>query len=235
MFLGPPGTGKTHLAIGLGIRACQAGHRVAVRHRRRMGRPPRRRPPRRPAAGRAGPARPLSRCSIIDEVGYIPFEAEAANLFFQLVSARYERASADRHQQQALRPLGRGLRRRRRRRRHDRPPRPPRRGRLPQRRQLPAQRPRPRPRPRGHHRRTMTTKGVSFQPPPGGQFSAVVDNQKHELPDAVFQVHGQVAGLLGHPRPGRARRHAQDVDAAGGKLDHEQHIQTPEQDRFDVN
>jgi UDP:flavonoid glycosyltransferase YjiC (YdhE family) len=28
VFLGPPGTGKTHLAIGLGIRACQAGHRV---------------------------------------------------------------------------------------------------------------------------------------------------------------------------------------------------------------
>jgi DNA replication protein DnaC len=30
---------------------------------------------------------------VIDEVGYIPFEADAANLFFQLVSARYERAS----------------------------------------------------------------------------------------------------------------------------------------------
>ena len=29
----------------------------------------------------------------VDEVGYIPFEGEAANLFFQLVSARYERAS----------------------------------------------------------------------------------------------------------------------------------------------
>src|SRR6201990_2855875 len=29
LFLGPPGTGKTHLAIGLAIRACQAGHRVA--------------------------------------------------------------------------------------------------------------------------------------------------------------------------------------------------------------
>ena len=59
VFLGPPGTGKTHLAIGLAIRACQAGHRVAVRHRRRMGRPPRRGPPRRPAAGRAHPAGPL--------------------------------------------------------------------------------------------------------------------------------------------------------------------------------
>jgi DNA replication protein DnaC len=30
---------------------------------------------------------------VIDEVGYIPFEPEAANLFFQLVSSRYERAS----------------------------------------------------------------------------------------------------------------------------------------------
>jgi DNA replication protein DnaC len=29
MFLGPPGTGKTHLPTGLGIRACQADHRVA--------------------------------------------------------------------------------------------------------------------------------------------------------------------------------------------------------------
>src|SRR5690348_7751147 len=28
VFLGPPGTGKTHLATGLAIRACQAGHRV---------------------------------------------------------------------------------------------------------------------------------------------------------------------------------------------------------------
>ena len=28
VFLGPPGTGKTHLATGIAIRACQAGHRV---------------------------------------------------------------------------------------------------------------------------------------------------------------------------------------------------------------
>src|ERR687896_1781757 len=92
IFLGPPGTGKTHLAIALGIRACQAGHRVAfgtaaqwvdrlgeAHHKAllhaelvRLGRTP---------------------LLIIDEVGYIPFEAEAANLFFQLVSSRYERAS----------------------------------------------------------------------------------------------------------------------------------------------
>jgi DNA replication protein DnaC len=31
---------------------------------------------------------------VVDEVGYIPFEPEAANLFFQLVSSRDERASS---------------------------------------------------------------------------------------------------------------------------------------------
>src|SRR4051794_29993339 len=57
----------------------------------RSGRPPRRRPRRRQALGRAR----LARCPllVIDEVGYIPFEPEAATLFFQLVSGRYERAS----------------------------------------------------------------------------------------------------------------------------------------------
>src|SRR5699024_12658482 len=35
----------------------------------------------------------LFRSLIVDEVGYIPFEQDAANLFFQLVSSRYEHAS----------------------------------------------------------------------------------------------------------------------------------------------
>jgi DNA replication protein DnaC len=92
VFLGPPGTGKTHLAIGLGIRACQAGHRVAFATASEW-------------VGRLADAHAQGRLQdeltrlgripliIVDEVGYIPFEAEAANLFFQLVSSRYERAS----------------------------------------------------------------------------------------------------------------------------------------------
>ena len=92
VFLGPPGTGKTHLSVGLGIRACQAGHRTlfatAAEWVARLA-----------EAHHAGRLQDelvrLGRVPllIIDEVGYIPFEAEAANLFFQLVSSRYERAS----------------------------------------------------------------------------------------------------------------------------------------------
>ncbi len=76
----------------MGIRACQAGHRVAFATARewvdRLG-----------VAHRAGRLHEeldrLRRIPLVicDEVGYIPFEAEAANLFFQFVSSRYERAS----------------------------------------------------------------------------------------------------------------------------------------------
>ena len=92
VFLGPPGTGKTHLAIGLAVRACQAGHRVAFATAAEWV-------DRLAAAHHGGHLQAeltkLSRYPLIvvDEVGYIPFESEAANLFFQLVSNRYERAS----------------------------------------------------------------------------------------------------------------------------------------------
>lgn len=92
VLLGPPGTGKTHLAIGLGIQACRHGYRVLfatatdwvtrLSDAHRQGRLP-------------AELAKLRRYGliIIDEVGYLPFEQDAANLFFQLVSSRYEHAS----------------------------------------------------------------------------------------------------------------------------------------------
>lgn len=92
VLLGPPGTGKTHLAIGLGIKAAQTGHRVlfdtAVGWVARLQEAHSR--------GRLdAELKRLRRYSvlIVDEVGYIPFDQDAANLFFQLVSSRYEQAS----------------------------------------------------------------------------------------------------------------------------------------------
>ena len=102
---GPPGTGKSHLAIAIGIRACLAGHRVAFRtatewvallaDAQRQGR-------------LDDELARLQRIPllIVDEVGYIPFDPQAANLMFMLVSRRYERASADRHLQQAVQRPG---------------------------------------------------------------------------------------------------------------------------------
>jgi DNA replication protein DnaC len=91
-FLGPPGTGKSHLALALGLEAvkvgksvyfCTLGELVTTLAK----------------AEREGNLKERIRfftrnaLLIIDEIGYLPLQSGGANLFFQLVNARYERGA----------------------------------------------------------------------------------------------------------------------------------------------
>ena len=91
-FLGPPGTGKSHLATALGVACVKAGKSVyratlaelieALLKAEREGR-------------LAEKLRFYTRAAllIVDEIGYLPISTGGANLFFQLVNARYEKGA----------------------------------------------------------------------------------------------------------------------------------------------
>lgn len=90
VILGPPGVGKTHLAVGLGLKAIELGYRVLFTTAANMI----------ATLTRALTENRLDeklkmfsvpRLLIIDEIGYLPIDRTGANLFFQLISRRYEK------------------------------------------------------------------------------------------------------------------------------------------------
>lgn len=92
VLLGPPGVGKTHLAVALGVKAIQASFTVVFTSAQNL-------------LGILGKAHQEGRLEeklkqfqmpkllIVDEIGYLPIDRLGANLFFQLVSRRYERGA----------------------------------------------------------------------------------------------------------------------------------------------
>ena len=92
IVLGPPGVGKTHLAIGLGVKAVEAGYSVlfltleAIMTRLTKALNENR-------LERSLQQLVYPKVLVIDELGYLPLSRIEASLFFRLVARRYERAS----------------------------------------------------------------------------------------------------------------------------------------------
>jgi DNA replication protein DnaC len=92
IILGPPGVGKTHLAIGLGVKAVEAGYSVLfltlealmIRLTKALNEN---------RLERSLQQLIYPKVLIIDELGYLPLSRIEASLFFRLVARRYERAS----------------------------------------------------------------------------------------------------------------------------------------------
>ena len=206
VLLGPPGTGKTHLATGLGIAAAHHGHRVLfatatewvtrLTDAHRAGRLPH----------ELDPATPLR--ADHRRRGRLP--ALRARRREPVLPARRQPLRtrlADPHLQPALQRLGRRLRRPGRRRRDDRPRRPPRRRPHPQGRQLPATQPRHR-HPAQHqnprHGRLETNEPVaSFSSVASASFSSVADKWDDDLQHFVTTCEGltcSAACLVVHAR-----------------------------------
>ncbi len=92
LMIGPPGVGKTHLAVGLARKAAESGYRTYVTTAADLAA----RCHRAAIEGRwattmrfyAGPT-----CLVIDELGYLPLPAEGASALFQVIAQRYTKSS----------------------------------------------------------------------------------------------------------------------------------------------
>ena len=86
VFLGPPGVGKSHLAVALAIKACSHGFKVYFTTMQtligKLKEPQ--------SKGKAFLSASLV---VVDEVGYLPVDSREAYLFFQFISYRYEKSS----------------------------------------------------------------------------------------------------------------------------------------------
>jgi len=86
VFLGPPGVGKSHLAVALAIKACSHGFKVWFTTMQTL-------------IGKLkepqtkGKAFLSASLVVVDEVGYLPVDSREAYLFFQFISYRYEKSS----------------------------------------------------------------------------------------------------------------------------------------------
>jgi len=92
LFFGPPGLGKTHLSIAIGLKAIQAGYTVCFERVATLIKLLKMADIQRKAGFRVNRILKAD-LIIIDEIGYTPIERKEANLFFNLISELYEKAS----------------------------------------------------------------------------------------------------------------------------------------------